>query len=130
MRTLFGLLLSLHGVIHVLCVVPRPPGADDWPFTLERSWLLPGADPAVLKPLGFLLAVVAIAFLAAAGLGALGLPLVSGMWQALAVIGSVASLLVLGLFWHPSAVFGVLISVAVLVLVLWASWPPAVFAAE
>ncbi len=47
---LFGIFLLLHGLIHLLWLVPAP---DDpkWPFVTSRSRLLPSLPGRVLSPL-------------------------------------------------------------------------------
>lgn len=129
MRTFLELFLIAHGLIHASYVTPAPPDANGWPFTLARSWLLGGLDGGALKVIGVALAVVAAASFAAAGLGLVGVPLLSGAWQVLATVGAAASLLLLVLFWHAWLVLGIVISAAVLYTIFVARWPAAVFGA-
>lgn len=127
MRTLFALFLVAHGLIHASYLIPIPADAKGWPFTLGRSWLLTGLDAAALRPIGLAMAVVAAVAFSAAGLGLLGVPFLEGAWQALAVVGAVASLLLLAVFWNSMLVLGIVISAAVIYAVFWAHWPTAVF---
>jgi len=130
MRTFLGLFLIAHGLIHASYVTPVPPDAKDWPFTLARSWLLGGLEGGTLKAIGIALALVAAAAFAAAGLGLVGVPLLSAAWQALAIVGALASILLLVLFWHAWLVLGIVISAAVLYAIFVARWPVAVFGAS
>ncbi len=130
MRTLLGLFLIAHGLIHASYLVPTPAGAKEWPFTLGRSSLLSGLNDAALRPLGLVLAVAAVTAFLGAGLGLLGVPLLHALWPTLAVAGAAASLLLLVLFWHAWLVVGVVISAAVVFAILVARWPEAVLGAS
>ncbi len=130
MRTLMGLFLVAHGLIHASYFTPVPADAKGWPFALTRSWLLAGVGAAALRPLGWTLALVAALAFTAAGLGLLGVPFLAGDWQAFAVVGAVASLLLLVMFWNAMLVLGIVVSAAVLYAVFFARWPAAVFGAS
>ena len=123
MRLLLGVFLIAHGLIHASYVSPRPADAATWPFDLTRSWLLGFAGAPVLRPLGLLLAAAATAAFVLAGLGVLGVPGLHGLWRSLAVTGAAASLLLLGLYWHPWLGLGVLLSLALLIAVGALHWP-------
>ncbi len=55
--------------------------------------------------------------LLAAGLGWLGVPALSGVWQPLALGGAAVGLVALALFFHPFYLVAVLIDVAIVALV-------------
>ncbi len=55
--------------------------------------------------------------LLASGLGWLGVPALSGVWQPLALGGAAVGLVALALFFHPLYLVAVLINVAIVVLV-------------
>lgn len=128
-RIVFALFIVAHGLIHASYVAPRPAptaGGPAWPFELGRSWLLSplGVTESVLRPLGIGLAILAVAAFALAGLATLGIVLPVGAWQPLVVGGAIASLALLGLFFHPWLVLGIAIDL-VLVGVIWrADWTP------
>jgi hypothetical protein len=90
-----------------------------WPGTLERSWAFDalnlGSGPAVL---GGLLWVAAGLALVGAGLGWLGVSVVSNQWQILALIGAVLGLGVLALYFHPFYVVAIVIDVVIVAICL------------
>ena len=57
-----------------------------------------------------------------AGLGLLGVPLLSGLWQPMAAASALTSLVMLGLYWHPWLVVSALLDVAVLAALVWPGW--------
>jgi hypothetical protein len=128
-RIALALFIVAHGLIHASYFSPRPApesGGPAWPFELARSWLLSplGVPESVLRPLGVILAVVAVVAFAMAGLATLGFILSIGAWQPFVVVGAVASLSLLILFFHPWLVLGLAID-AVLMIAIWqANWSP------
>jgi len=80
---------------------PATPGGPTWPFDLTRSWLLSpvGVDGSVLRVVGLAQTFFAIGI----------------------AVGSVASLALLVLFFHPWLVLGVLIDIGLLWAVM-ARW--------
>lgn len=121
-----GFLLA-HAAIHAGFVSPRPPvtaGGPEWPFEL-RSWLLgpAGLDADTARVLGMALVALTIAGFALAAVTALGIA-PSGLWPASVAIGAVASIALLGLFFHPWLVLGIAIDVALLWAVLLVRWTP------
>jgi hypothetical protein len=123
LRILFGLFLMAHGLIHASYLTPAPSGAGpSWPFDLGRSALLGALGEPTLRVLGTGLAAVTIATFLLAGVAFLWLGMGDG-WVALAIAGSVASLLLLVIFWHPWLALGVAIDLALLWLLGVARWP-------
>lgn len=126
---LVALLLVAHGAIHLGFVSPAPPatqGGPAWPFDLGRSWLLQpiGVGGSIARLAGAALVVLVLAGYAATALAVLGwLP--ASMFRPGMVLGSVASLVLLALFFHRWLVLGLVIDVALLVAVLGAGWMPA-----
>ena len=123
------LLLVGHALVHLLYVVPQPPraeGAAEWPFAIEKSWLVTnlGVTVEFMQPVAVLLLTITVAALVGAGLAAIDLLVPAGWWPALVVTGAAASLLLLTLFFHPWLVIGVAIDVALLYLVLVNGWDP------
>ncbi|HKO34648.1 MAG TPA: hypothetical protein VJY85_12960 [Candidatus Limnocylindria bacterium] len=122
------LLLVGHGLVHVAYLTPAPPraeGAPEWPFAIEKSWLVNrlGVSAEAMRPVAYLLVTVAVVALAGAGLAAIDLVVPAGWLQALVVTGAAASLLMLSLFFHPWLVIGMAIDVVLLYLVLANGWP-------
>jgi hypothetical protein len=127
-RLLIAGVLLAHGAIHLGFVSPRPPATAEgpaWPFELGRSWILGplGVDSEVGRLLGTALVAVTIAGFALAALAALGVA-PAGIWLPAIVIGGVASIGVLAVFFHPWLVLGVAIDAALLWAVLVANWAP------
>jgi hypothetical protein len=89
-----------------------------WPGPFGRSWLIDalhlGSGAMVIGSGLWLAAGLA---LVASGLGWLGVPVLSGVWQPLALGGAVAGLAALALFFHPLYLMAVVINVAIVVLV-------------
>lgn len=119
MNWLIGLFLIVHGMVHVGYLSPKPDDPN-YPFTLERSWLLGTGG----RGIGSLLAGLAVATFALAGLGFLGIPGLSAIAPAMTVIGSVTSLLVLLLFWRSMLILGVLIDLGLLYVIFVLGWKP------
>jgi hypothetical protein len=88
-----------------------------WPGPFGRSWLFDslqlGSGAAVAGGLVWLAAGVA---LLGAGLGWFGMPILAGVWQALAVGGAALGLLALALYFHPIYLVAIVIDVAILAL--------------
>lgn len=121
-RWFLGVFLIAHALVHVMYFVPEPEGEIglDWPFHLDRSWLLSGQT---MKTLGTVLAAAAAVAFLAAGVAVL---MDLAWWQAVAAVASVVSLLVMIVFLQPMIALGVLINAFVLAIALWA-WPPVRF---
>lgn len=121
-----GLLLG-HGLIHASYLTPAPaarPGAPAWPFRLDRSWLLGplGVERELSRVLGVGLVTVVLAGLTLAALGSLGVG-PAWFWQIGLAVGSVASLAVLLLYFHPWLILGIGIDLVLLWLV-GSGWAP------
>ena len=122
-----GLLLG-HALIHASYLSPTPvpkPGAPAWPFHVERSWLLSpiGLDGVTSRLLGTGLVVVVIAGFALAAIASLG-AVPAWLWPIGVAFGAVASLALLGLYFHPWLVLGIGIDLVLLWSVLIAGWSP------
>lgn len=125
---LVALALVAHGLIHASFVSPAPPpkpGAPQWPFDLAHSWVLTplGLGATVTHAVGVVLLVVILAGYVVAALSVIGL-LPAGAFVPGIVVGSVASIAMLGLFFHPWLVLGLVIDAALLWAVLAGGWRP------
>lgn len=127
MKLLLAAFIAAHALIHASYLTPAPSrtaGGPEWPFELTRSWLVTALqiDPGVVRLLGVSLASLTVVLVLAAALATAGwIP--AGMWPALTLAGAVASLLTLGLFFHPWLILGVAIDAALVWAVL-AGWRP------
>jgi magnesium-transporting ATPase (P-type) len=114
LRIGMGLLLVIHGFAH--WQITTAWGSK----TSVSSWLLPNVQPATLQSLGtFLWVATLLAFVAT------GIVLMAGWewWRTLAVVSSLLSLLVIGIFWQPNMMLGAAVNVGVLIALLWIHWP-------
>jgi hypothetical protein len=117
-----------HAAVHASFLAPRPAataGGPQWPFDLAHSWVLSplglGADATRMLGTGLIAAVLA-GYLVA-GLAAVGV-LPDGVWTGAVVLGSVASIALLGVFFHPWLVVGVAIDAALIWLAIAWRWAP------
>lgn len=135
LRILIAVFLIAHGLVHFsLTTVPVPaPGALRTPFwpswwreAVDPTWLASrtGLPNGVVRAFGSLLWAAVVLGLTLAGLGLMGIPVLNSTWQTTAVLGAVASLILLALYWHPWLVIGLMIDIAVLIS-LWQQWPVA-----
>ena len=124
-----GIVLVAHGLITTMigfgsmsnptsAAMPTPSWLGWWPGTLGRSWAFDalnlGSGPALIGGLLWLAAGLA---LVGAGLGWLGVSVVSNQWQMLALVGAVLGLAALALYFHPFYVVAIVIDVVILVAV-------------
>jgi hypothetical protein len=100
--------LIAHGLVHLLYLTD-----DVSEFSLEDSWLVP---ESASRPVATTLMWATIAAFTLLGLAVWGVPGLSSIWPALAIVGSGLSLLLLVAFWSWSLVFGVLINVAIIAI--------------
>ena len=137
LRILIAIFLIAHGLVHYsLATVPVPaPGALRTPFfpawwrtAVDPLWpiLRAGINPETARTVGWVLWVVQLICFSLAGLGLLGIPGLSVVWRGLALFGAASSLFLLGLFWHPWLVVGVLIDLAIIAGYIW-NWPSFLF---
>ena len=127
-RLLLAGVLLAHAAIHAGFVSKRPPekpGAPPWPFDLGRSWLLSrlGVPAATVRLVGVALVAATIGGYALAALATLGI-LPAGAWGATVAVGSIASLALLLICFHPWLVVGIAIDLLLLWVALVAAWTP------
>ena len=128
-KIMLAAILLAHAAIHLLFLSPHPAtaaGGAPWPFEIGRSWALSplGAGSDVLRILGIALIAVMFAGYVLAGLSMFRLA-PGGVWAPAIAIGSLASIALLGLFYHRYLVLGVGVDVVLLWAVLLAHWRPA-----
>lgn len=128
LRTLIGVLLVVHGVIHgILGVTPNPKAAKPVVATFFSEWASPwlrnALSDSALKALAVVLAVVAGLGFLLSGLAVLGRLVPHDWWRALAIASSVVSLLLCVLFWDSYLVVGPVVAVGVIVALAFVRWP-------
>jgi hypothetical protein len=132
-RILFVLFLLAHGWIHMsLAKVPVPqPGALRTPFF--PAWWRADVDPAwpiskiglsaeTTRTVGWLLWAVVTGLYVLSGLALLVSPSNTALWQGSMAGASIASLVLLALYWHPWLPVGVIIDLLLLAEVF-LRWP-------
>lgn len=138
MKLLISVLLIIHGLIvagqaagsfgsAIPSEVQNPSFVSWWPVNMGRSWLLSwlGLEKAlIIYRVGGLFWLAGGITLVAAGLGVLGFVVPTDWWRELAVGGAAISLFMLIIYFHPITIIGTASSLAVLIALLWAKWPP------
>jgi hypothetical protein len=128
MRILIGVLLLIHGLIHVvLGLIPNPDAAQPVAATFlsgwAGSWLLGGLSGKALRMIGLVLAIVAGVGFVGAGLAMFGILLPHEWWRALAIGSSAVSLVLCVLFWNTYFIVGPVVAVGIIVALGFAGWP-------
>ena len=125
-RTVVGLLLIAHGLVHLLYLMPRPEDDPSYPFVPETRWSakLVGVEPSTAKTVAASLAVAVAAVLLVSGIALFA---DADIWKVAAATGSLLSLALLLLFFHPWLTIGVAIDVAILTDVWFAHLPSSLF---
>jgi hypothetical protein len=126
-KLILAAFLLAHGAIHASYLSPRPPvtaGGPQWPFELRRSWVLSplGVDPEVTRLIGVALVAASVAGFALAALTTLGAA--PALWSPAVVLGVVASVALLVLYFHPWLAIGLAID-GILLWAALAGWSPA-----
>jgi hypothetical protein len=137
LQIVIAIFLIAHGFVHMgiaLVPVSKPeaPRTPFWPAwwrpDIDKAWLASrlGLAPAAVRTPGSLLWAIALVGFVVAGLGLIGIPGLVSIWQAAAILGSIASLVLLIFYWHPWLVMAVLIDLSVLAGIL-VNWPAVLF---
>lgn len=137
LRVLIALILVTHGLIHFsLTTVPTPePGALRTPFwpswwrtDIDSHWLASqmGLPATLVRTFGWLLWIAVVIGFTLGGLGLVGAPGLNTIWQALLIVGSIASLILLAFYWHPWLIMGAVINLLVVVFI-WQQLPTFLF---
>lgn len=138
MKILIGIFLILHGLIvagqsagsfgsAIPSGVQNPSFMNWWPLNMGRSWLFAWLSldkTLAVYRIGGLLWLVGGLALIAAGLAIWGFVVPMDWWRELAIGGAAISLFMLALYFHPLTIIGTASSLAVLIALLWAKWPP------
>jgi len=118
-RIVAGLFLIAHGLVHLLYLAPRPEGDPNYPFVPEGRWFsrAVGLQPSAAKAIAGTLAIsCAVAFV----ISGIALLANAELWESAAVVGSVISLVLMLLFFHPWLLLGIAIDTAIVASVV--SW--------
>ena len=111
-RAVVGILLVAHGLVHLLFIVPA--AADrSYPFSLDRSWLLP---ESARRPFAYVLMTAVVLAFIASGLAWWGVPGLSSSWTAITVVGAGLSLVLLIAFWDVQLLIGLLIDLLLIAI--------------
>jgi hypothetical protein len=138
MKLLISVLLIIHGLIvagqsagsfgsAIPNELQNPSFVSWWPINMGRSWLFSwlGLERTLaVYRIGGLLWLAGGIALVAAGLGVLGFIVPPEWWRDLAIGGAAISLFMLAVYFHPITIIGTASSLAVLVALIWAKWPP------
>lgn len=125
-KFIIGAFLAFHGLIHLGYLTPAPTTDPNYPFRLNKSWLITSlslGEPMV-RLLGIVFSIIAVVGFVLAGLAAIGIIVPPQLGLSLTVTSAIASLALLILFWHPWLVLGVAIDVLLVVGLLWLNWQP------
>ena len=123
--------LLAHGLIHASFISPAPAptaAGPQWPFSFERSWVLGplGVRPEMAQGLGVVLLLAVVAGYIVGALAVVGV--IPGSWFVPAlVVATVASAVLLALFFHPWLVLGLVID-GLLLVALARGWTPGAIA--
>ena len=128
LKVALAVFLFAHGAIHMSYLSPRPPrtaGGPEWPFGLDRSWLLTplSVAPEIMRMVGMVLAAVTLSAFVVAAASVLGIAPMAA-WAPAIVSGAAASITLLALFFHPWLVLGLVIDLGLLGIALLARWTP------
>ncbi|MCJ7570218.1 MAG: hypothetical protein MUO58_22115 [Anaerolineales bacterium] len=138
-RILITAAILLHGVAHAkafFALIANAATSGDRAPVPVRSWLFPSLSPRAVALLASPFWLLSTTGFVAASLSFWGILAVAEMWRQLAIGSSVISALGIALFsgiWPgaPSRKFSALdtaialfMDAAILVLLLWAKWPP------
>jgi hypothetical protein len=107
LRLVVALLLIIHGLIHAAIWLSPARAAPDAPFDAGTSWLV-GSQPTLGAALGLLAAVLFV------GAG-VGLLLNADWWRLIAIVGAVASLVLIGVYFDPWFLFAAAVDVGIIV---------------
>ncbi len=127
-RSVLAAFLVGHALIHAGFLAPRPTataGGPQWPFELDRSWILEtfSIDRTVTRGIGLAAIAATVVGFALSALATFGVGPVE-LWAAGIAVGATGSLLALLLFFHPWLVVGVGIDLGLLWAVFVLGWTP------
>ena len=129
LRALVAVVLFIHGIGHVMGVIPAL-GLSTVEGWNSRSWLLtPILGETISRILSIILFLIALVGFVASALALLGWVVPHDWWRTLAVVSAVISIVTIVLFWNafvaffPNKVGALGVDIAVLVCLLVLNWP-------
>ena len=129
LRIIIALVLFVHGVGHIMGVMPAL-GLSRLKRWSSHSWLLtPLLGDTVSRIISIILFLAALIGFLGATLGLLGWLVPHDSWRTLAVASAVISLLAIALFWNafvsfiPNKVGAIAVDLATLACLLVLNWP-------
>ena len=129
LRALLAVVLLIHGIGHVMGVMPAL-GLSTVEGWNSRSWLLtPILGETISRILSIILFLAALVGFVASSLALLGWLLPHDWWRTLAVVSSVVSIVTIILFWNafvaffPNKIGALGVDIAALVCLLVLNWP-------
>lgn len=129
LRILIAVVLFVHGVGHVMGMLPAFGMANRTETWSLRSWLLTGLlGETIARWIGVILFLLAMLGFVGASLGLLDILVPYSAWRTLAVVSAVISLVALALYWNAFVTWfnklgAIAVDVAVLVGLLVLNWP-------
>lgn len=129
LKLLVAAFLVAHGLIHASYVTPAPPrtaAGPEWPFEMGRSWLVTGfgLDAGPVRLIGTVLIAVTVAAFVLAALSTVGVLVPSAWWPAFVIVGALASVAQLAVFFHPWLILGLAIDAVLLWAAIVLRWTP------
>ena len=130
---LLAAVLLGHGWIHVMYLLPARvqqsamATGPDWPFVLDRSWVLSpaGVGSSAQHALGAALVALTIVAFGLAGLASVPVIAPTSLWAPAVLVGSLGSLALMAAFFRPMVLLGLIVDVVLLWAVLFTTWRPA-----
>ncbi len=129
LRLIIAAVLFLHGVGHVMALLPafKIASTETWH---DRSWLLTRVigESASRVILVILFGAALLGFVCAA-LGLMGWLVPHDTWRTLSIVSAVISLVAIALYWNafvaffPNKIGALAVNLAVLVCLLYLNWP-------
>ena len=129
LRIIVAAVLFIHGIGHFKGMMPalQLMYVEGWN---SRSWLLtPLIGEGASRILSAILFLAALVGFVASALGLLGWLVPHEWWRTLAVVSAVVSIVTIVVFWNafvsffPNKAGAIGVDIAVLVCLLWLSWP-------
>lgn len=122
MEAPFALFLALHALIHSSYYVHDSPDPK-YPFRLDRGILARFGLQGVAFPLAVSLATLTLLAYVCTAFALMGWLMPVEWWRPLAVLGSLGSLGLLLIGFHPWLLAGVAIDIAI-IAAIWLDWQP------
>lgn len=120
MKTLIGLFLIAHGLMHASYLTPKPDDPN-YPFDFTKSWFA-NLLGDMSQPIGVILTILVVICFILSGLGVFGVAGLESNWKLFTIAGAVLSSLLLILFWHNWLVLGLVINAVLIYGIYVLNW--------